>query len=208
MVEIVSFPNIAADLEVEAPPYTPASGDWNIMKETDPAIIELQIKEGVKVFGSPADFLNNFVDSLPGGRRRSGQYAQLAEKLPDRFGPDAKRQKSEEWEPGGWQERVHSDRMRLVTNAEFHKDIEDAIAEVEQDPDLGITRDTIEKLNTARTDGKLAGNREGYVQLLSDPAQKVYKQFGENIDEAFAQYLLPVYARLRAMGYSHYDLFQ
>ena len=189
---------------IETSPYMPPSGDWQIMKDTSPDAIQAQIEAGMQVYGGPASFLNNLADNLPGGRRRD---ERLAERYPDKFGPDAHRHNPDQW--NDWQKGAHSDRMAHATYGEFHSDIEAAIADAAQDPSSGITRENLVALNTARSARQFARQPGKYALLLDGPAREAYaREFDGNLEEAFAQYLLPVYARLRAMGYSHYDLFQ
>lgn len=199
MQETVSTPTILAN----AAPYAPISGDLQITTETDP--IRLEIAEGIQAYGgSPALFLNNLADNLPGGRRRD---ETLAKKYPEKFGPDCRRHNPELW--NDQQRAAHSERMADVTYGQFYADIAAAIADAAQDSSSGISLENLVALNAARTKGEFSRNPEAYRALLSAAAQEAYaEKFDGNMQEAFAVYLLPVFARLRAMGYTHYDLYQ
>jgi hypothetical protein len=191
---------------LEVIPYAPPSGDWLIMHETDPATIQVQIEAGVQARGgSYVDFLNNLADNLPGGRRRD---ESLAHKYPSKFGPDCKRYTdTTQWTD--WQKAAHSEKMANATFGQFYQDIETAIAAVVDDPHAGITRENLLALNQARTARQLSGHPETYAPLLSREARAAYEgPLSGNMQEALAKDLARVYAELRKMGYSHYDLFQ
>jgi len=111
-----------ADVPPDAHPYAPVDGEMRAAPELDPTSVQAYLKEAAEEIeargGSPASFLNNLADNLPGGRRRTGKALQIAQKHPDVFGPDAPRHHDTK----SWSDErraQHSERMLGITNGGF-----------------------------------------------------------------------------------------
>lgn len=164
-----------------------SSAELEIPKQsTNAAIIDWEIESGIidrdTGYANAFRFLNNFADSMPGGIRQ-----QMIEGYDDDFRNEPFLGCDPELVVGAHRELCSPRVLSGESNEEFFNSVARAI--------------TVEV-----KEGNFCTVKLGELQAAYKDSRKDSKVNSNLFREELLIYLLPVYRRLRLMGYSHFDL--